>query len=139
MRQMKDKIFLDSNIIIYAHTDLEPDKQIIAQKILSEKTTVVSTQVLQEVANTLTRKFKHSWKDTSRVLDETATNNILYTNTIETIMLACSIAEKYSFSFYDSLIIAAALDFGCETLYSEDLSDGQKIENKLIVLNPFRQ
>jgi predicted nucleic acid-binding protein len=50
---------------------------------------------------------------------------------------ACQIAEKYHFSFYDSLIIAASLECDCNILYSEDMHHGQIIENKLKIVNPF--
>lgn len=60
MKPTSDKFFLDANIIVYAHTDLEPQKQKTAQQIMAERQTVISTQVLQETANTLVRKFHHS-------------------------------------------------------------------------------
>ncbi|NBC83069.1 MAG: PIN domain-containing protein [Bacteroidetes bacterium] len=137
MKQTSGKHFLDTNIIIYAHSDVEPKKQKIAQRIISENETTISTQVLQEAANTLTRKFKHTWKEISKVLEEAATNNVLHTNKNDTILAACNIADRYGFSFYDSLIIAAALECGCSTLYSEDMQDEQVIENSLIIVNPF--
>lgn len=138
MKQTNDKNFLDTNIIIYAHSDVEPEKQKIAQEIISDTNTTISTQILQEAANTLTRKFKHTCKEVSKVLEEAATNNVLHTNTKDTILAACNIADRYGFSFYDSLIIAAALECGCGTLYSEDLQDGQLIENTLTIVNPFK-
>lgn len=138
MKPTSDKIFLDSNIIVYAHSDVEPDKQKIAQTIISEKLTVISTQVLKEIANILVKKFKHSWHDVSKVLAEAVSNNIVHTNTSQTILEACNIAEKYNFSFYDSLIIAAALESGCNILYSEDMQHDQVIENMLTIVNPFK-
>jgi predicted nucleic acid-binding protein len=138
MKQTNAKSFLDTNIIIYAHSDLEPEKQKIAQGIISDNDTTISTQILQEAANTLTRKFKHTWKEISKVLEEAATNNILHTNTNDTILAACNIADRYGFSFYDSLIIAAALECNCNILYSEDLHDGQLIEITLTIVNPFK-
>ena len=56
---------------------------------------------------------------------------------VETHELALALAERYGFSFYDSLIMASALQSGCQTLYSEDLQDGQIIEQRLVVRNPF--
>jgi predicted nucleic acid-binding protein len=56
----------------------------------------------------------------------------------ETVLSAITIAERYRFSFYDSLIIATALKANCTTLYSEDMQDGQLIENKLLIVNPFK-
>ena len=64
-------------------------------------------------------------------------NNELYTNTANTIHLACQIAQRYHFSFYDSLIIAAALEANCSILYSEDMHHEQVIEKRLTIRNPF--
>jgi predicted nucleic acid-binding protein len=134
---MKDSYFLDNNIIIYAHTDIEIGKQKTAQAIIREKPTVISTQVLQEVAITLSKKFKHTWPNISKVLDEASINNIVRSNTKHTVIKACQIADKYKFTFYDSLIIASALECGCNILYSEDMHHGQLIEKKLKIVNPF--
>jgi predicted nucleic acid-binding protein len=54
-----------------------------------------------------------------------------------TIQRALDIASRYGFSWFDSLIVATALDAGCDTLYTEDLQHGQMIEGKLTVTNPF--
>lgn len=134
---MKDSYLLDTNIIIYAHTDIEIGKQETAQAIMREKPTVISTQVLQETANTLSRKFKHSWQNICKVLEEASINNIVCSNKKQTVLKACQIADKYKFSFYDSLIIAAALEYGCTVLYSEDMHHSQLIENSLKIMNPF--
>lgn len=56
---------------------------------------------------------------------------------LETHDLGLQIAERYGFSIYDALIVAAALRAGCRTLYSEDLQDGQTIDGRLVVRNPF--
>jgi predicted nucleic acid-binding protein len=57
--------------------------------------------------------------------------------TVETHLLGLDMAERYGFSFYDSLIVSAAFLSDCTTLYSEDLQHGQKIENRMMVINPF--
>jgi predicted nucleic acid-binding protein len=62
----------------------------------------------------------------------------VYLNKPATIEKACQIADKYQFSFYDSLIIAAALSCNCKKLFSEDMQDGQVIENTLTIINPFK-
>lgn len=134
---MNDKAFIDTNIIIYAHTDIDNRKQKIAQKTISENFTVVSTQVLKEAANTLSKKFSHSWKDIIKVLTEATSNNELYTNTQKPILNACNLAERYRYSFYDSLIIAAAIEASTGILYTEDLQDGQIIHDSLKIINPF--
>jgi predicted nucleic acid-binding protein len=135
---MNDKVFLDTNIIVYAHTDVEPDKQKRAQAIISEGLTIISTQVLQETSNTLVKKFKHKWQDVVKVITEASLNNIVHTNASKTIFNACDIADRYKLSFYDSLIIAAALECECSILYTEDMQDTQIIEGKLKIVNPFK-
>jgi len=134
---MKDKIFLDSNLLIYAHTNVEPAKQSKIQNIILNQNTFVSTQVLKEVANVLNKKFAFNWTKVKIVLQEISTNNELHINKTSTVLMACDIAHRYKFSFYDSLIIAAALQSNCSTLYSEDMQDGQIIEQSLTIKNPF--
>jgi predicted nucleic acid-binding protein len=138
MKLMSDKVFLDSNILVYSYSNTEIDKQIIARKLISENSTYISTQVLQELCNVVTRKFKFNYTIASAVIEECSQNNNLHINTDVTIIQACKIADLYGFSFYDSLIIAAAIECGCLILYSEDLHDGQLIEGKLTVKNPFK-
>ena len=137
MKPTKDSFFVDSNILIYAHTDLDATKQQIAQKIIIDFNPHISTQVLQETANILHKKFKHSWADIMKVLTDVNDNNQLHTNTQLTIHKACNIAMQNKFSFYDSLIIAAALESNCTILYSEDMHHNQVIDNILKIVNPF--
>jgi len=129
-------IFLDSNIVIYAYFKQEERKQRIAKQLISESS-VISTQVLQEMSNTLRRKMKVDFQTIKLLLEECITNSEVFTNTTATVFSACDVAARYGFSFYDSLIIAAAMDSGCTTLYSEDLQHSQTIDGKLIIKNPF--
>jgi predicted nucleic acid-binding protein len=62
----------------------------------------------------------------------------VHDNTIDTVRKANVLKNKYGYSFYDSLILAAALECGCNTLYSEDMHDGQVIESSLKIINPFK-
>lgn len=134
---MSDKIFLDTNIVIYAHTDLDLSKQNKAQSIINTEDTLISTQVLQETANILHKKFKHSWPDVSKVLADLVDNNIIYINKGSTAIKACLIASRYGFSFYDSLIISSAIESEVEILYSEDMQHRQLIEKQVRIINPF--
>ena len=65
---MSDRIFLDTNVLVYAHTDINSTKQSICQGLARNPLSFISTQVTQELANTLSRKFRHPWKDIERVL-----------------------------------------------------------------------
>ena len=137
MKPMNGKVFFDSNVVIYSYSNNEPEKQQIARNLISDNFSLVSTQVLQEVANTIVKKFKFTYKDAQLAIVECSHNNELYINTEDTVLHACEIAEQYKFSFYDSLIIAAAIEGECEILYSEDLKHEQVIDNRLTIINPF--
>jgi len=130
-----ERIFLDSNVMIYAYFKQNEKKQRISKQLIS-KNAIISTQVLQELTNTLHRKMGIDYSIVSSILQECLKNCDLNTNTSDTVFLALDIAEKYGFSFYDSLIVAAALESKCTTLYSEDMQHNQRIEN-LTIKNPF--
>ncbi len=134
---MNDKIFLDTNILVYSYSNTEIQKQTIARKLITEQNTFISTQVLQELTNIVTKKFKYNYTDATNVINETCQNNKLFVNTNVTILKACNVAERYQFSFYDSLIIAAAIECGCTILYTEDLNHQQIIFDLLTIINPF--
>ncbi len=134
---MSGRVFLDTNILVYSYSVSEKDKQLTARKLISETDSHISTQVLTELTNTLTRKFKLSLDEALKAIKECCTNNHVFVNDPETIKGAIKIADKYRFSFYDSLIISAALESDCKVLYSEDLHNGQIIEKKLKIQNPF--
>ena len=134
---MKDRVFLDSNILIYSYSITEPDKQGIARELISQNNSFISTQVLQELTNTVTRKFKFNYKDAKAAIHECCQNNNLHINTGQTILRACELADHHHWSFYDSLIVSAALECECLVLYSEDLQNGQMVDGKLKIANPF--
>jgi predicted nucleic acid-binding protein len=130
-----ERIFLDSNVMIYAYLKQDEKKQHISKQLIAQNA-VISTQVLQELTNTLRRKMGVDYSIVRPILQECLKNCDLNTNTSDTVFFALDIAERYGFSFYDSLIIAAALESKCTTLYSEDMQDNQRIEN-LTIKNPY--
>ena len=135
---MSDNVFLDSNILVYSYSNSEIQKQGIARRLIADSNSFISTQVLQELCNIVTRKFKFTYEQAATAIKESCQNNSLHINTEDTLLQACQIASKYQFSLYDSLIVAAALESNCSILYSEDLQDGQLIEGKITVTNPFK-
>jgi predicted nucleic acid-binding protein len=137
MKPMSAKIFLDSNILIYSYSNSEPTKQTIARDLIATNISFISTQVLQELTNTVTRKFKFSYASAQNAVAECCQNNNLHINTEETILQACQIAEQSGYSFYDCMIISAAIESGCSVLYSEDMQHGQVLEPGLMIINPF--
>lgn len=87
MKPMSDRVFFDTNILVYAHTDLNIAKQSTAQTLIINSPSFISTQVIQELANTLYRKFKHPWKDVEKVLTDSIQKNTLHVNSEQTIWL----------------------------------------------------
>ena len=133
---MNEKVFFDSNILIYAYTHAG-DKTTTARELLSIGGTV-SVQALNETANTLWRKFATGWPRINQILDSILSScpNPLPL-TLETHRAAMRLCERYGFSVYDAMIVASALEADCKTLYTEDLHHGQVIDG-LRIENPFR-
>jgi predicted nucleic acid-binding protein len=127
--------FLDSNVLIYALGDEEP-KRGRARDLLAAVPTI-STQVVNECSHVLRRKAR--WPPSQVAAELTLLIGV--TRLVEVRMgevrTARSIAERYGFSHFDSLIVATALAAGCTTLYTEDLQHGQVIEGRLTLVNPF--
>jgi predicted nucleic acid-binding protein len=96
---MKDRIFLDTNILVYSYSSTEPIKQIAARNLIIKNSAFISTQVLQELTNTITRKFKFSYDEAINVINECSHNNIVHNNTTSTILKACKVASRYGFTF----------------------------------------
>jgi predicted nucleic acid-binding protein len=138
---MSDKIFLDTNVIVYAYDKSAGEKHIKAKKILIDLWEsgfgVISIQVLKEFYVTVTQKIPNVLK--TEVAEEIISDFLSWEVVVNdgyNILEAISIQRRYRFSFWDSLIIAAAQESGCSLLYTEDLSSGQKIKD-LQIKNPF--
>lgn len=137
---MNDKVFLDTNIIIYSYSEDEIEKCEIANKLLeeNEKNIIISTQVINELSNTLFRKFKLSSAEVKLVVIELNNNFTISNFTFKTQLKAIELKNRYNLQFYDSMILATALENKCNILYSEDMQNGQVIDHKLTIINPFK-
>lgn len=127
--------FLDTNILVYASLSDDP-RRFAAEQVLAGGG-VISAQVLNEFANVARGKLKWAWADVEaavglfksqvkRVAPLTANTNAA----------ALGLARDHSFAFYDALIVAAAIEAGCDTLLSEDMQHGRTI-GALTIRNPF--
>jgi len=137
----EDKVFLDTNILVYAYDVSSGSKHDVCRNIVADllnfRTGVLSIQVLQELFVTVTKKIP-------KPLDVKTTRDIVrdfllwevIDNDGELMMAAMDIQMKYSYAFWDSLIVAAAIKSGASTLLTEDLSNGQIIEG-FMIKNPF--
>lgn len=138
---MNDKIFVDTNILVYAHDLSAGDRHTKAlamiENLWETETGVTSTQVLQEFYVTVTRKGKKPLKpNEAREIIQNYLAWPVQVNDVETTIRASEISEKDCLSFWDALIIAAAHRMQAKKIITEDLNHGQTIEGILIV-NPF--
>ena len=135
--------FIDTNLFIYQLEALDTRKYAIAEGIIREGVATgnacISFQVIQECLNTVLRKAEIPLDtDATRAyLDTVLTPLFRVPASITLYQSGLDIQGRYRYGFYDSLIIAAALEAGCIRLYSEDLQHGQRID-RLIIENPFR-
>jgi|ERR1700733_11112857 len=136
---MPDKVFLDSNIIIYAYSIDEPKKQTIVKDLLNiHEIIIISTQTINEFITVTTRKKILNIKQVSAVVDELFSVFLVETINQNVIKNAIILADKYHYSYFDCLMLASALTSGCSILYSEDMHHSHMIENNLKITNPFR-
>lgn len=138
---MTGKIFLDTNIIVYAHDRSSGKKNLIAEDILrylwESKRGIISVQVMQEFYVIITRKIPRPFKikDAKKIIEYLMTWQVVI-NDSHTVLSAIDIQKKHKFSFWDSLILQSSIQGNADMLFSEDLSDGFAIGN-LEIINPF--
>ena len=127
--------FLDSNILVYAFT---ADPRAAAAQALLERGCAISVQGLNEFANVARRKLGKTWEE---IRDALAAIRALCPTILpidlDTHAAALHLAERYGFAIFDALMIAAALQAGSDTLWSEDMQHGMAIDGRLRILNPF--
>jgi predicted nucleic acid-binding protein len=139
---MSGKVFLDTNVIVYAHDDAVPEKRAKAQEIILNGmrtgNTAISAQVLSEFYVTVTRKAKKPMP-IAKARQEIALLSNMETADVDvpTILRAIAIQERWQINFWDGLILAAAEQTHCPIVFSEDLSDGQTY-GAVTVRNPFK-
>ncbi len=133
---MQDRVFLDTNILLYALSTKEPQKQKIAKDIVLSDA-FISTQVINEVSVNLLKKFAFSEDDIRKFLSSCYARYEVVNLNYELFEIASALREKHMFSYYDSLIVAAALVSDCTILYSEDMHHGLSVSKRLQIINPF--
>jgi len=135
---MRDEVFFDTNVLIYA-VALEDPRNARAEELLASGGTI-SIQILYEFVSVARRKILMSWREVKGALDAF---RVLCPSplpiTMEMHEAALKIAEQHGYGIYDALVVAAALEAECAILYSEDFQDGQTIDGRLTIRNPFAQ
>jgi predicted nucleic acid-binding protein len=127
--------FFDTNVVLYL-LSADTAKADRAEELLALGGTI-SVQVLNEFVAVALRKLGMPLAEVREVLDQVRAVCAVEPITIETHERALSIVERYGLPIYDALIVSAALLAGCKTLHSEDMQDGQVIDRKLTIRNPF--
>ena len=137
---MPAKVFVDTNIWLYSliqRVEADDRHQQATDFLLQLASPVVNSQVIREICSNLIKKVNmpeeqlrvliHGWYQDCEVITSNAAQHLL----------ASRLRKSYSFSYWDSLIVAAAIDAGCTSLFSEDMQHGQTIEDCLTIINPF--
>jgi predicted nucleic acid-binding protein len=139
---MPAEFFLDTNVLVYTFDRRDAEKRArsraLVELALETGDGVVSYQVVQEFLNVALHKFARPLApdEAVRCLREVLDPLCTVFSSLALYEHAISLQRRWRFSFYDSLIVAAALEAGCKTLYSENLQDGQEVES-LTITSPF--
>jgi len=130
--------FIDSNIWLYAFTDDDLQKKDIAQKLIKTTQPVISAQVVNEVCVNLIKRAKFPELQIGELV-ETFYEKYEVVEIHKGLLLSASqLRQEYTLSYWDSIIIAAALASDVKTLYSEDMQHGLVIRESLQIANPFK-
>jgi predicted nucleic acid-binding protein len=135
---MHDKIFTDSNIWLYAFMESDSPKKKIAADVILNKDVILSTQVVNEICVNLIKKANYTDLDILTLLRNLQDKYAIYELYFETLIKGTELRIEYKLSFWDSLIVATALENDCTILYTEDLQAGLIIKNTLTIVNPFK-
>jgi predicted nucleic acid-binding protein len=134
----KSAVFIDTNIWLYAFLDTdEEEKSQRAKELFQETEPMLSVQVVNEVCVNLIKKADFSEEQITRLI-QSFYERYPVVEMDESILLAASqLRQEYSFSFWDSMVVACALAANAEILYSEDMQNGLSVRGALKIINPF--
>lgn len=136
---MTGKIFLDTNIWVYLYAQNLPDKSVKVRDLIESNfaSIIVSTQVLGEFYHVLTRKNLKPKEEAKQIVLEIVASFTIVEIDVLKVIAALEINSTYGYTYWDSLIVATALQENCSILYSEDMQADQLIEKKTKIINPF--
>jgi len=133
---MSDSIFIDSNIFLYAFSTKDIRKQKIASSVIMQQA-IISAQVINEVSNNLLKKLGFDNEEVKSFVEDCYARYAVVDFSQSIFIEAALLRERHTFSYYDSLIVSSALSPGSTILYSEDMQHGQKIYDRLTIVDPF--
>lgn len=141
IEELSMHFFIDSNIWLYAFiTGGDELKQTRAKTLIQNTPNIVmSTQVVNEVSANLIRKAGFTESEIQSLITSFYQQYTIIPFGYEVLISASRIRDRYAISFWDSLLVASALQSEAITIYSEDMHDGLLVEGTLRVINPFKR
>ena len=138
----KDSFFMDSNIWLYAFAEKAEDsvtneKRRIAIELTQQSGIVISFQVINEVCVNAIKKLSFTAEETLELIEDFYNGCIVIESSRGLSFRATELRTKYQISFWDSLVVAAAIQAEVLTLYSEDMQNGLTINDSVQIVNPF--
>jgi predicted nucleic acid-binding protein len=134
-----NKVCIDTNIWLYAFiVGQNPAKQTTANQLIQNQTDMIlSNQIIAEVSVNLLKKAGMTEVDLQALTEAFYAHYTIISLSETHYLKASELRQRFTFSFWDSLIVAVALLSNCKTLYSEDMHHSQIIDNQLTIINPF--
>ena len=130
--------FIDSNIWLYAFTEDDSRKAGLARAVIAACQPVISVQVINEVCVNLIQKAHFPEARIADLIETFYRKYVVMDLQKEALLTASELRREYSLSYWDSLIVSAALLAGAQVIYSEDMQDGLSIRKSLRIINPFK-
>ena len=131
-------VFLDTNIWLYAFiASQDATKTKIAKELIRRSEILISSQVINEVCVNLIKKAHLDESSVQQIIRAFYSKYRIGVVDSALMLSASDLRKRWQFSFWDSLIVSSTLAGGAEILYSEDMSDGLSVENRLKISNPF--
>ena len=135
---MSDKVFLDTNILVYLHSFDEPRKRQTSTELFSSFQCCTSVQALNEFCYVSIKKQRRSRDEIEQALRNICDACQVSSISVTTMSHALKLHETYGYQFFDCLMLASAIENGCTQIMTEDMSSGHIIEQKLTIRNPFK-
>ncbi|NJR40611.1 MAG: PIN domain-containing protein [Leptolyngbyaceae cyanobacterium CSU_1_4] len=134
-----DKVLFDTNLWIYLYGKVPEEKYAKVDALLSVKirSLIISTQILGEIYNVLVKKKFRTRPQAQEIIAQLVAGFDILEVDASKVLKALEINARYQYSYWDSLLVATAVQSDCSVLYSEDLQPNQLIEDKLRIINPF--
>jgi len=136
-----DSCFIDTNVWLYAFVeDNDPSKAARAKSLIrTQRTVYVSTQVINEVCVNLLKQPQFPEQRIQQLIESFYANYAVLELSKPVLLESSSLRQRYSLSFWDSVIVSSALHTNAEVLYSEDMQDGLVVDRRLRIINPFKK